>query len=190
MARATQVPEPAQPSDADRAILAGFAALDGAPQQSPKAVSALAAAAAMGKGSQAAPVPRPRPMMMAFAAAGLPSEVATPRLPVAAPRPVQTKPSTVTVDQVQPAAGGEEPTHEADAPALQKLIVTPAAGARSFAGFAMPQPEGDTSLFTAPPSAADVADPADDPKLPTDHFEVAEAEQESFFSRLFANLAE
>jgi uncharacterized protein YcbK (DUF882 family) len=190
VARATQVQESAQPSDADRAILAGFAALDGVPQQSPKAVSALAAAAAMGQGSRAAPLPHPRPVVLAFAAAGLPSDVATPRLPVAAPRPVHTTPSTATVAQVQPAASESEPTHEADAPVLQELIATPTAGARSFAGFAMPQPEGDSSLFTAPQSAADVADPADDPKLPTDHFEVAEAEQESFFSRLFANLAE
>ena len=75
---------------------------------------------------------------------------------------------------------------------IRDLIVTPSLGDGEFPGFAMPQPASMPDLFTAPATAGTVSNP---PAAPNPgRFVVGAAEpapqEESFFSRLFASLAE
>jgi uncharacterized protein YcbK (DUF882 family) len=182
-------------SDADRAILAGFAAIedmDVTPVSATvaSAASAIAAVDALG-GPDAAPVPRPRPVAVAFTGAGLSTDV---EVADAAP-PVAAAPAPAAASEAAPiqiaAAPAAEPAY-GDQDALAELIAMPAATDGS-AGFAMPQPAGAPGLFSIPASAATLASAVTEPSLPTDRFEVVASADapadESFISRLFASLA-
>ncbi len=183
-------------SDADRAILAGFAAIedmDVTPVSATvaSAASAIAAVNALGGEPDAPPVPRPRPVAVAFTGAGLSTDVE-----VADIAPVATAPAPAAASEAAPiqiaAAPAAEPAY-GDQDALADLIAMPAATDGS-AGFAMPQPAGAPGLFAIPASAAVLAGAVTEPSLPTDRFEVVGSADapadESFISRLFASLAQ
>ena len=95
------------------------------------------------------------------------------------------------------------PARSVDESVLRQLIAAPAAHERGFGDLAMPQPSGAPGLFTVPEGASGVPVFSEKPSLPTGRFqqadrptlepaslpEQAEAKNESFFSRLFASLA-
>ena len=179
-------------SDADRAILAGFSAIEDIELVPADAAtvagsdSAIAAVRALGE-VPGAVLPRPRPLAVAFIGAGLsPAEQANPIVVSALP----PAPSAVPAEAGNPGEpiAAAEPSYVADQDALGDLIAMPAAEDAS-AGFAMPQPAGAPGLFAIPASAAALADSAA-PTLPADGFKAEdEAEAETgFLSRLFANL--
>lgn len=107
-------------------------------------------------------------------------------------------------DRVEAAiAAVEEPAYGADADDLRELIGKAAARRAATEGFTMPEPAGAPSLFSAPANAAAVTEIAKQPRPPVNKFKVSEAEQParksvkdatqeegSFFSKLFASLAE
>ena len=188
----TPAAAPALPSAADSAIIAGFSAIEDEPAPVPSALTALAAAAALGEVKASAPMPRARPVVLAFAGIGLPSAPA----PEAAPAPATAAPIVQEASVAAAATVSPEPAYDGDAAALIELIATPAAHDASYARFEMPQPAGAADLFAVPDSAAAIVSGASDPQPPTDRFELSrtdtnmEPAQESFFSRLFANLVE
>ena len=225
-------PNAAEPSAADRAILAGFAAIEEptaaipAPPAPAAPASALAAVNALG--AEDTRVPRPRPLALAFTGAGLASDpgvqhaavapvvaAQAPSAPVeqqiaalpppapveqkaaAAPSPAPAEPRIAAIALPAQEPSGEflpapEPTYVRSEQTIRDLIVTPSLGDGEFPGFAMPQPASMPDLFTAPATAGTVSNP---PAAPNPgRFVVGAAEpapqEESFFSRLFASLAE
>ena len=169
----------ALPTDADSAILAGFAAVED-PAAAPADNTALAAANALSEGQN---TPRPRPLTLAFAAAGLPA-VEVPDAPALAPVPQAAAPAA----PAQTAAPAAQPSYDEDADTLRLLVGAPAT---QDGAFAMPQPGGAPGLYTAPESAAEVMNLSDPEEIPVERFQVASAPaEESFFSRLFVSLVE
>ena len=97
----------------------------------------------------------------------------------------------------------EAPSYDADAEDLRELIGKAAARRAATEGFTMPEPAGAPSLFSAPANAAAVTEIAKQPRPPVNKFKLSEAEQParksveeaaqeegSFFSKLFASLAQ
>lgn len=157
-----------------------------------------------------------RPVALAFAAADLPL-ADQPAAPAPAPAAMDREPPAATkgdriqlaalsmsepvVEPVQErpiepvAAAVVEPAYEAETEELANLISDPVE--REFSGFALPQPAGAPGLFTVPETAAEIAAQSATPKLPTLRFQPSQpaepaepAVEESFFSRLFASLAQ
>ena len=184
-------------SDADRAILAGFSAIEDIEVVPADAAavtssdSAIAAVNALGEPA-GAPTPRPRPIAVAFTGDGLaPAEPAEPVLVAAQPAAAPATASASAGEAID-AAPAAEPAYGADQGALVDLIAMPAAEDAS-AGFAMPQPAGAPGLFAIPASAAALADSAPVPPVQAEGFQAGSddaAGEESFFSRLFASLAD
>ena len=183
VALAAPQPEPAPIADADRAILAGFAAIDDLRGTTPS--DALTQAAAIARGD-ATPLPRPRPLTLAFAGTGL-----QPASRAIEPPP---EPAPIAAPAATPASAPAAPLAREDArdsDPVRQLIT--ASSERDFAGFAMPEPATAPALFRAPDfgcighgrrefRAADrplQRPAAEEP-----------AAEESFFTRLFASLAQ
>jgi uncharacterized protein YcbK (DUF882 family) len=197
-------------SEADRAILAGFAAageLPGETADPALLASAQAAAEALAQGATSAPqAPRPRPVLLAFTGAGLfPDDSPLPA--ASGPAPASREPATNAPERTAAVEPKRPPVTQVAVPAdLAERIdaaieptpagLGPVASGGGFSGFAMPQ-LGGNALF-APPEATTVTDPAPAPRLPADRFDPAAsapapsraASEESFFSRLFAGLAQ
>jgi hypothetical protein len=173
---------------ADRAILAGFAAIEDV--DTTPSVALEQAAATLRGGSE--PMPRARPIALAFAGAGLRSateeQVASvetalsspppPPVQVAAPAPAPAQPKAVT-NSVDSAALAEMLAAVPSGPVVQNVE---------------PKPASARGLFSVPETADSVMAAKGWAAPPTGHFERPEPlvpqAKESFFTRLFASLTE
>jgi uncharacterized protein YcbK (DUF882 family) len=171
---------------ADRAILAGFAAIEDV--DTTPSVALEQAAATLRGGSE--PMPRARPIALAFAGAGLRSateeQVASvetalssrPPVQAAAPAPAPIQPKAVT-NSVDSAALAEMLAAVPSEPVVQNVE---------------PKPASARGLFSVPETADSVMAAKGWAAPPTGHFErpepIAPQAKESFFTRLFASLTE
>jgi len=160
------------------------------------------------EGTAGVPLPRPRPVELAFAGSGLPA--AEPLAPKAPPRQAaapaaapRVEPAVAAVAAATPPAA-DDLGDRVDPVVMQRLTAAAVRRARGSAGsgMVMPDPAGAQGFFAAPANADAVGMP--DPMLPAARFKPARADaaappeasqpgtqaEESFFSRLFASLAE
>ena len=150
-------------SEADRAIIAAFAASAGAPETPPTTVVASREPSLQEQASAIGVI---------FAAADLVSTANA----AASPQPE--------------AAVEHTPAYEGDQEEMLELIATPAATDDTGAELAMPVP-GEASLYAAPDAATATEGLSGEPELPVDHFTTAEAkepESSGFFAKLFSGL--
>ncbi len=154
-------------SEADRAIIAAFAASAGAPAASVTAPAAVAAA-------QPAPQEQAGAIGVIFAAADLVSTASAAAAPLPEAAPVE-----------------RTPTYDGDQAEMLELIATPAANKEDVgAELAMPVP-GEANLYAAPDAAISVEGLNGEPELPVDRFATAKAQEagsSSFFAQLFSGL--
>jgi hypothetical protein len=102
--------------------------------------------------------------------------------------------AALTVHAPAPVARVTAPAARPEPDAVADLISDPVEA--PLPALALPQPSGASGLFAVPESASAITAQSATPKLPTLRFQQAEpappeapAEEESFLSRLFANLS-
>jgi uncharacterized protein YcbK (DUF882 family) len=171
---------------ADRAILAGFAAIEDVDASPSAALEEVVATLRDGS----VPAPRARPVTLAFAGAGLRSaaeeQVALVESPPAPPPAPAAEPTPTRVP-TEAVAG------DADSAALGKMIAA-AAPSKPAAQTLKPKPASAPGLFSVPETADSLTAAQGWEAPPTGHFErpepIAPQAKESFFTRLFASLTE
>jgi hypothetical protein len=168
-----------QPSEADRAILTAFAALNhsDAVRNADPALTAAVTRLASGEAPQPQPLPK---LALSYAGSALlPAAHAEP-----APAATVVEPSGVVI------APAESLSYGGDAPVLVHLIETPETSGPNAGQFAMPTPASE--FYVAPEGASEVADLGGRLGPPTERFEPKSeaAGDQSFFTRLFASLVE
>ena len=150
-------------SEADRAIIAAFAASAGVPETPPTTVVASREPSLQEQASAIGVI---------FAAADLVST------------------ANAAASPLPEAAVERAPAYEGDREEMLELIATPAATDDTGAELAMPVP-GEANLYAAPDAATATEGLNGEPELPVDHFTTAEAEEtgsSGFFAKLFSGL--
>ncbi len=173
---------PPEPSPADRAILAAFAALD-----EPGAIrnaDATLTAAVTRRANDASPPQQPSPALaLAYAGSDLLSSALV--QPAAAETVVASGPGIVL-------APIDLASYDGDEPALVDLIVSPEGSDPGVGQLAMPKPASE--LYVAPEGASEVADLRGRSGPPVDRYALGRSDgmpsEQGFFSKLFASLIE